>query len=134
LPRPFEATVRTTIPIGDGRWAVSLVTGRLERGDGRPMLDPDEALVALSRGVKRPKGGVQPDHAIPMNLAPAFARRVPNLKADPPPRRIDRAYSTAKPDETPDPSAKPDGTPQPSPIDPAVQAAVTILHQSLEKR
>jgi carboxyl-terminal processing protease len=29
--------VRSTIPVGDGAWSLSLTTGRLERGDGRPL-------------------------------------------------------------------------------------------------
>jgi C-terminal peptidase prc len=31
------AEVRSNVPVGDGEWSVNLVTGYLERGDGRPL-------------------------------------------------------------------------------------------------
>ncbi|HZW30692.1 MAG TPA: S41 family peptidase, partial [Isosphaeraceae bacterium] len=31
------ALVRSTIPVGDGAWSITLATGQLERGDGRPL-------------------------------------------------------------------------------------------------
>ena len=31
------AGVKSTIPVGDGTWSIVLTTGRLERGDGRPL-------------------------------------------------------------------------------------------------
>ncbi len=31
------AGVKSTIPVGDGAWSIILTTGRLERGDGRPL-------------------------------------------------------------------------------------------------
>jgi carboxyl-terminal processing protease len=38
LAKP-AAVERATVPIGDGSWSITLVTGRLERGDGRPLGD-----------------------------------------------------------------------------------------------
>ena len=116
-PAPFEASVRSTIPVGDGRWAVSLLTGQLERGDGRPLADPEGILLAMSQGARAPRGGVQPDH--PLAAAPAAAPG-PAGRA----RKPDaRTYAAAEPDEAP-----------PSPAaDPAITAAVKILHQKLEK-
>ena len=34
---PERADLRSSVPVGDGDWYPSLVTARLERGDGRPL-------------------------------------------------------------------------------------------------
>ena len=31
------AVVQSSVPVGDGAWSITLTTGRLERGDGRPL-------------------------------------------------------------------------------------------------
>jgi carboxyl-terminal processing protease len=72
------AVVRTTVAVGDGSWSIRLVTGLLERGDGRPLGGPLETravntsdLVVLNPSLlsRRPnngeaKTGVKPDHPV----------------------------------------------------------------------
>ena len=60
---PGEAVVRSTVPVGDGAWSVTLVTGCLQRGDGRSLSLFGRSLVALMPD-ERKKVGVHPDHAI----------------------------------------------------------------------
>jgi hypothetical protein len=115
FPRFFEAAVTSSVPVGDGRWAISLVTGYLERGDGRPLGDTSSR--------NPPRGGVQPDHPLPAPSGRAPLESAKAAQEADPSRTSDRAYSPIKPDETP-------RTP---PVDPAVNAAVTILHRALEK-
>ena len=114
LPQPFEATVRSTLPVGDGRWAVSLLTGHLERGDGRSLGDPDAFEPEASPGDEKPRGGVQPDHTVHMTRAALVRPRGP----------AEKTYGVVQPNQPP----------QPAPTDPALDAAATILHQKLEER
>ena len=66
------ADVTSTLPLGDGAWSISLTTGRLERGDGRPIVDPRSRSEAVNLGnkeawqayYKEAKGGVKPDHLV----------------------------------------------------------------------
>ena len=64
VPFEYEATVRSTVPVGDGPWSIGIVTGYLERGDGRPLADVAGAILGASSSIEKPKAGVQPDHAI----------------------------------------------------------------------
>jgi carboxyl-terminal processing protease len=118
----YEATVKSTVPVGDGRWSVSLATGYLERGDGGPLAERDTPG-PLDRD--KPQGGVQPDHPLPAPREQAQASRKPDEKPIPLRKPGDRSYGPVKTDEAPPPSTT---------VDPAVAAAVTILRQALEKR
>ncbi len=114
LPQVEETGVRSMVPVGDGRWSITMATGYLERGDGRPLTDRDGAAPDDSSEGERPRGGVQPDH-------PTFGR----TPADPArTRNADRlAYNTArKPAEGAGPGN-----------DPVLTAAAAILKKALEK-
>jgi C-terminal peptidase prc len=111
-PLADEAIVKATVPVGDGRWSISMATGTLERGDGRPLADRVGTTPGDSAEQERPKGGVQPDHSSPAFRAPVQARRMPTEKADP------YTKSAEKSDRSNDWS---------------LDAAVTILHQALVK-
>jgi carboxyl-terminal processing protease len=112
-PKAEEAVVKTMVPVGDGRWSISMATGTLERGDGRPLADRVGALPGDSSEQERPRGGVQPDHSFPVLRIRLPGRAKPAEKAE-----------TYKPAEKPVVS---------TPIDPHLNAAVTILHQTLAK-
>ena len=67
---PGPGFVKSTIPVGDGRLSVSLATGSLERGDGRPLSLFDRSLPSLirsrneaspSRGASRSPGRRNPE-------------------------------------------------------------------------
>jgi carboxyl-terminal processing protease len=114
-PGPDEAGVRSAISVGDGRWWVSMMTGTLERGDGRPLADRDGTIAAGSSPDK-PRGGVQPDHSFPPTQ-PEFRN---------PLRVVRRADQNA---EAPNrPAVKADSAP-----DLALNAAVKVLHEALAK-
>src|SRR5262249_27059470 len=93
---PMQSTdVRSRVPLGDGRGAIDMTTGRLERGDGRPIggeltpiktddrgrplrpLDPDKVTT-----------GVKPDHIVaekgagPRLPGPLQPRQRPNQEPD----------------------------------------------------
>jgi hypothetical protein len=119
-----DTAVRSAVAVGDSRRWISLVTGYLERGDGRLLADPDNNLVAASASNDRPRGGVHPDHVIPPTVARANGDRRPGDRADSPRKPSERAYA----------AIEPKGSPRPPSSDPALAAAVTILHQALEKR
>jgi hypothetical protein len=55
--------VRSSVPVGDGAWSVTLVTGCLHRGDGRSLSLFGRSLAAMTPD-ERKKVGVHPDHAI----------------------------------------------------------------------
>jgi carboxyl-terminal processing protease len=69
---PGPAEIRSTIPLDDGRSFVSLITGRFERGDGRPLVTPfsrpgtaANALTGTARQADaRDEAGVEPDYPI----------------------------------------------------------------------
>jgi carboxyl-terminal processing protease len=69
---PGNSIVHSTIPVGDGAWSITLATGRLERGDGRPLSRPLEAalgnhrdgLVFARRRAAKIETGVTPDHLV----------------------------------------------------------------------
>jgi carboxyl-terminal processing protease len=107
--RGSSAIVRSTLPVGDGAWSITLATGRLERGDGRPLGTdtwgefPSQPRVDDDgRSLPESKTGVKPDHLI--NGSPMSPRRLlPGVPAEP---------------------IKPAS-------DPALQKAVQLLRQSL---
>jgi carboxyl-terminal processing protease len=109
-PRLDGGIVRSMVPVGDGRWAVSLVTSELERGDGRPLADRGSTRLEDFPSRKKAMGGVQPDH-----LISPFRGRFP--------RRL-------MPGEEADASGKPGEKAGTSP-DPTLVAAVRVLHQTL---
>ncbi len=65
------AGVRSTVPIGDGAWSITMTTGLLKRGDGRP-LSPylamasfgDRVLAGQPSANDGIKTGVSPDHVV----------------------------------------------------------------------
>jgi carboxyl-terminal processing protease len=64
---PGAADVLSTVPLPGGEWSIRMTTGRLERGDGRPLAGPSRAsgrrLVAPTRpgSIAKVGGGVIPD-------------------------------------------------------------------------
>jgi C-terminal peptidase prc len=73
LGRP-DADVRSTVAVGAGLYFINVVTGYLERGDGRLLgrapssaisFDPSEARL-LRGGAAKTNGGVKPDHTVGM--------------------------------------------------------------------
>jgi carboxyl-terminal processing protease len=81
-PQADGAIVKSTVPVGDGRWSISLATGYLERGDGRPLADRDGDVPRDSSNREQPRGGVQPDHSNPPFRGPALGASVdPPLNA-----------------------------------------------------
>jgi carboxyl-terminal processing protease len=66
------ADVSATIPVGNGPWSVMLTTGRLQRGDGRPLAPtsanrnksilPDRE--AWQSYYRETKWGIKPDHLV----------------------------------------------------------------------
>jgi carboxyl-terminal processing protease len=119
-PGLYEATVKSAVSVGDGRWSVSMATGYLERGDGRPLADRDGTMSAASPGREPPKGGVQPDRVLPLPKQGLALLRDPiRLR-----RRADQKAEVSN-----QPAEKPDSS-----IDPILNAAVKVLHEALEKR
>jgi carboxyl-terminal processing protease len=109
------ASVRSMVTIGDGSWSLELATGRLERGDGRPISDESRIIEASEWFTRRRQpeegkvsSGVKPDRAVGANGNDS-ARRMP-------PR--DRR----KPTQEPNPAN-----------DEALREAVQLLQQSLQK-
>jgi carboxyl-terminal processing protease len=110
--------VTSTLPLGDGAWSISLTTGRLERGDGRPIVDPrvkedvpnprdKEGWQAFYREAK---GGVKPDHLIG------------DVGPGPGPRPGERRGAFGSTDAGIDPLH-----------DPALDRAIQVLRESLKK-
>jgi C-terminal peptidase prc len=112
-PMANETIVKATVPVGDGRWSISMATGTLERGDGRPMADRAGDVPGDSSEQERPRGGVRPDHNIPVLRVTLPGRAKPPEKAE--------AYKAAEQDR------------MSMTFDPALNVAVTVLHQVLEK-
>ena len=69
---PGTAVLRTSVPVGNGAWYLSLITARLERGDGRPLeaapasRDAQAILARRSpeRNQRQGNGGVEPDYLV----------------------------------------------------------------------
>lgn len=82
---------RSMVTVGDGSWSIELTTGRLERGNGRPISSAardaqpgDRASLARAQDPDKIKTGVQPDHMVgasetgPARFAPPRPPRRPN--------------------------------------------------------
>jgi len=92
-----RADLRSMVTIGDGSWSIELATGRLERGDGRPISDEAVVNEAGDRvSLRRPpdpdkiKTGVKPDHMVGGNGTDASRGVPPRFE-----RRPDQEPSTA---------------------------------------
>jgi len=80
---PGTAVLRSSVPVGDGAWYLSLITARLEHGDGRPLaaspapLNPLAILLRRSseRNERQANGGVKPDHSVSPRNARLEAER-----------------------------------------------------------
>jgi carboxyl-terminal processing protease len=72
-----EAFIKTTVPVGDGSMSLSLVTGILERGDGRPLDGHGVAVAFQPPDPAGPIGGVQPDRPVPAAPVPLLRRNRP---------------------------------------------------------
>jgi carboxyl-terminal processing protease len=98
---PGDAVVTSTVPFGDGTWLATLVTGCLERADGRPLSFFGRSQVLRLPASARTQVGVHPDHVIldypqeamkpPSPGQPVSAKRVepsePRVGSDPVLRR-----------------------------------------------
>lgn len=80
---PAAAVLRSSVPVGDGAWYLSLITARLEHGDGRPLAASPASLNPLTivlrrspeRNAREANGGLKPDHVIsPRNARPESQR------------------------------------------------------------
>jgi hypothetical protein len=85
-----RADVRSMVALGDGSWSIELATGRLERGDSRPLSDesmvvPADEEAPRSRSVDpdKIKSGVKPDHMVGGSGAGGAARGMPRSRATP---------------------------------------------------
>jgi len=81
---PGSAVLRSSVPVGDGAWYLSLITLRLEHGDGRPLAASPAPLnpvaIPLRRSPERngreANGGVKPDYLVsPRNARPDGQRQ-----------------------------------------------------------
>ena len=81
---PDTAVLRSSVPVGDGAWYLSLITVRLERGDGRPLAASPAPLnplaIVLRRSPERNErpanGGVKPEHLVsPRSARPEGQRQ-----------------------------------------------------------
>jgi len=107
--------LRSIVTIGDGSWSIELTTGRLERGDGRPISGEAEVSRAGNRNsLPRPmdpakiKTGVKPDHMVGGSGTDASRLARPRLDQRP----------------NPEPNAA---------NDKVLQEAVRLLRESLHK-
>jgi carboxyl-terminal processing protease len=108
------------VTVGDGTWSIQLATGRLKRGDGRP-IGGDPRIGASGEPVRRAspaspdeiKTGVKPDHIVGGNPTDARRLRPPGLA---PSRRGD------SPNQEPNPAS-----------DEILREAVRLLHESIQK-
>ena len=81
-----EATVKSTVPVGDGRWSISMATGYLERGDGRPLADRSPGpCPATPRNSERPEAASSPimRSPFPRGRQPGRGQGQPDQKAEP---------------------------------------------------
>ncbi len=72
---PGEGVVSSAFRIGQSDWSVSLTTGVLERGDGRPLSSFDRPTSAVMREAQSKSFGVHPDYPIgdgPLNPGVRF--------------------------------------------------------------
>jgi carboxyl-terminal processing protease len=78
---PGNAVVNSTFRIGTSEWSVSLTTGILERGDGRPLSSFDRSISTVMREPNSKTFGVHPDYPIaedPLNRGVRFLPRREN--------------------------------------------------------
>jgi len=141
--------VESTVPVGDGAWSITLTTGRLERGDGRPL--GIEATSAPGRDgnavVKAPDAGEAAKAMQPI-VARAFSPDGSTLKAGTPAIRQFLPGAGSKYGVKPDhvvrrSAASGNGLPRPggrgtdrelvSDSDELLQKAVQLLRESLKK-
>ena len=110
-----RSDVKSRVSVGDGSWSIELVTGYLERGDGRRLssgVTNDSASSSIA--LRKPRDpndvttGVKPDH--PVGIARG---RAETALPSPPPQTPDQKPNLAN--------------------DPVVQEAVRLLRRSLEK-
>jgi carboxyl-terminal processing protease len=80
---PGTAVLRSSVPVGDGAWYLSLITSGLEHGDGRPLAASPAPLNPLAiplrrspeRSERQANGGVKPDYLVsPRNVRPEGQR------------------------------------------------------------
>jgi hypothetical protein len=110
-----QSDVKSRVSVGDGSWSIELVTGYLERGDGR-RLSRDTSIAAASNLMASQKSkdpnevttGVKPDHPVGMARG-----RIETAVPPQPPQMPDQKPNVAN--------------------DPVVQEAVRLLRRSLEK-
>jgi carboxyl-terminal processing protease len=78
--------VRTPVPVGDGSWSIVMATGRLERGNGRPLARYDEDPGGLVPDIRAAWDPTNPA-ASPPGGPPAEAENTPetdpNIRGDP---------------------------------------------------
>jgi carboxyl-terminal processing protease len=65
---PGNAVVTSTLPLRGGEWALSLATGILERGNGKPLSLFDRTMPTMIKGAQAKAAGVHPDHLVPERL------------------------------------------------------------------
>jgi carboxyl-terminal processing protease len=70
-PTPGRTDVRSSVPLPGGEWSIQMATGRMERGDGRPLARPSTPTTWLAQGVPirrmaapADQFGVTPDHPL----------------------------------------------------------------------
>ncbi len=74
--------VQSAVPVGDGAWSIVLTTGRLERGDGRPLgADATTAPGEERNFVVKGTDAGDAARAIPPNVARAFSPDGSTLKS-----------------------------------------------------
>ena len=113
---PLSSDVRSRVPVGDGAWTIELVTGYLERGDGR-RLSQDATTSARETRVAR-TGAPNPQE-VTTGVKPDFPVNVPR----------DRPGRPVSPSRSPRDSNDETSLRE----DPVVQQAIRVLRQSLEK-
>jgi carboxyl-terminal processing protease len=62
---PGYSFVTSLVRVGNSDWSVSLATGILERGDGRPISAFDRSMPTVIREPMSKTNGVHPDHSVP---------------------------------------------------------------------
>jgi carboxyl-terminal processing protease len=73
---PGNVVVKTSLPLNGGEWSLSVATGVLERGSGKPLSLFERSIPAMIRGAQGEAAGVHPDHIVDENSR-GRAPRVP---------------------------------------------------------
>jgi carboxyl-terminal processing protease len=84
---PGRGIVTSAFRIGTGEWSVSLTTGILERGNGKPLSSFDRSISTAMRDSPSRTFGVRPDHlmpGIPRNPGGRFRRELRETVASEP--------------------------------------------------